>query len=66
MECKLKLEKYSIMLSINLLLENNSHISVTITLPIYTVKTAYCGRARKNYSALGKFHFIQEREYWIF
>jgi len=36
-ECKLKLEGYSIVLSINLLLDNNSHISKNINPYIYTV-----------------------------
>jgi hypothetical protein len=57
MKCKLKWEYYSIMLSINLLLENNSHISEIITPLVYTVKTTYCGRARKKLFCSSKVPF---------
>jgi hypothetical protein len=47
MESKLKLERYSIMLSVTLFLDNNSHISRNVTPLIHKVKPAYYGTARK-------------------
>lgn len=60
MQCKLKLEEYSIMNSINLLPERNSRISRNVTPLAYTVKLTYNGTGRNQiFSVFGRIHLIQ-------